>query len=368
MTTSTVASTPASASAGVTPRNIGTASSSSGVSSLDDPKGWRQQLERAQATLLEGGNNFEDNVRREKLLQKLREDMRRDIKRGYMIPADAMRSSSDHQHQHHKLQRSGTAGTVSAVSSRPGSASGCHPVSGCGGRGHAAVSRPGNEQGGRNLGRRTTLLGIGTPAPEPAAEDIVDTRSRRNTLLAAAGTGSVPDRLVQALITLRGTRSGEDEDPNDEEEDESPRALFSSGGVGRDCHPFDLDLLPPLNYASPRQKQLLMKDLERQARTARARRKFAMRRRVASIIQINRKTPSAAGSATPSAVGSAPPTPSASTVAALLASRPCGLEASSLAGGPASARAAAAAAAAVAAEPPPELSTRASLRGSLFLL
>jgi len=216
-------------------------------SSLEDPRAWRKQLERAQLNMLEGGNSPEDHVKREKILNTLREEVRKDIKRGLMVPSDAA----------DLIRRSPLSG-FSRVGPTAAAASGAAA---------AEAARPARAKS-TTAPRFTTIFDHGI----------------KKIVTAPKGEISNPERIVQALNTLKGGRK-EEEAGEEEEDTQGPSGAIS---LADRQQPLDLEMLPPLQYAGPRQKVLLIKDLERQARQAQARRKLAMRRRVASIIDSNR--------------------------------------------------------------------------------
>jgi len=206
-----------------------------GVSSLEDPRKWRQQLKEAQAALMEGGSTGL-GVHRERLLHRLRGDIRRDVRQGNMIPADAMR-----------VDRVISMGGSSPKSARGGAPwesedGGVSPSSASGGRGRTRSGQNGSQQ----------------QAAGPSAGHVA-----QKAKITAVG----PEKMLVVMQMLRAHRQNKDGTEDD--------ADLRAGGVIGERHALDLDLLPPLEHASPAQRQWLIKDLERQARIVNTRRRGA---------------------------------------------------------------------------------------------
>lgn len=193
----------------------------------------------------ERGSNVyitDDAWKKERILNALRGEIRKDIQRGFMIGGDAA-----------EFIRGDRAPSVIATASlaEPSGSTFCHSAT------------------------RTSFLSAS------CTKELSPRRAIINNVVLPKDKMTSEDKSASVLSTPQRKSLGLGEDDAVEEDDDHGATAVAA---------LDLEMLPPLQFASPRQKQLLIKDLDRQVKQARLRRRVAMRRRVASVVDANRRT------------------------------------------------------------------------------
>jgi len=256
--------------------------------SLDDPKKWREEVERKVEAML-GGTSC-SAPQRARLLQRLGADLRRDIKNGFMIPADALRSTAGGSSTT-RLQRTSSL-TVENVQFGISAGRVQFQVSRRHNRGSAESSTTSDDaSSGRRRGpqasRRSprprpspSAKSTLRPSPKPTPTGLVEPAASGALNEFKAGTASSDERKKERAVGFGESSEEDDFRPIDYSE--------GSGEEGRDSNALDFSLLPPLGLVSVKQKALLMRDLERQARVAKTQRKAKLRGRMSCAINLSR--------------------------------------------------------------------------------